>query len=339
MDDVSGKECPVCYEPFTYKSKGRKRLLRAIHNYCCGKLICSSCWDAIIAASTTGQAVSCPYCRAPRPTTVEELRVLLLGHAEKGNKAWAQYHLGVNYHHGELRFPKSCELAAHWFTLAANQGNLDAQFNLGHMYYTGQGLPQSYEKAFELYTSASEGGHPGATTKLGMMYYTGEGLPQSYEKAVELFTSAAEEGAREASYSLGLMYLNGEGLPQSYEKAVELFTLAANQGHEGAIAMLPSILLTLVEEGRTDLRCEALYRTKIAVKLPPSEIPEKVRAWYLQYIEEAKITCGRCVRVKKEGKGDLSLCNGCQCIYYCNRECQKAHWKEHKQTCQRISSS
>jgi TPR repeat protein len=171
------------------------------------------------------------------------------------------------------------------------------------------------------------------------MYCSGKGLPQSYEKAVELFTSASEGGVHEASFTLGLMYLDGEGLPQSYEKAFELFTLAANQGHEAAIARLPSTLLILVKKGRTDLRCEALYRTKIALKLPPSEISQEVRQLYLQFVEGAKITCGGCVRVKKEGEGDLSLCKGCQCIYYCNRECQKAHWKEHKPTCQRISSS
>jgi TPR repeat protein len=171
------------------------------------------------------------------------------------------------------------------------------------------------------------------------MYLDGEGLPQSYEKAFELFTSAAEEGDVEASFTLAYMYLDGKGLPQSLEKAVELFTVAAHQGYEGAIAMLPYTLIILVEKGRTDLRCEAVYRSKIALKLPPSEIPEKARQLNLQYIEEAKITCGGCVRVKKEGEGDLSLCNGCQCIYYCNRECQKAHWKEHKPTCQRISSS
>jgi hypothetical protein len=260
------KECPVCFEDFTSKLEGNSNITQASHDFCCGKLICVACWSAMDAASTTGLCAPCPYCRAPRPS-VEDMRVLLLGHAEKGNKAWAQYKLGVSYHVGDHGFPKSLELAVHWFALAANQGYVDAQFALASMYYSG------------------------------------------------------------------------EGLPQSYEKTVELFTLAANQGHKGAIAMLPCTLLTLVKKGRTDLRCEALYRTKIALKLPPSELPEKARQLYLQYIEEAKITCGGCVRVKKEGEGDLSLCNGCQCIYYCNRECQKAHWKEHKPACQRISSS
>ncbi|MCJ1235698.1 hypothetical protein MMC14_003669 [Varicellaria rhodocarpa] len=28
-----------------------------------------------------------------------------------------------------------------------------------------------------------------------------------------------------------------------------------------------------------------------------------------------------------------SRCNGCQDVLYCSKECQKAHWKTHKQTC------
>eukprot|EP01083_Nonionella_stella_P276311 938793_1 len=31
--------------------------------------------------------------------------------------------------------------------------------------------------------------------------------------------------------------------------------------------------------------------------------------------------------------GATSVCSGCKCIYYCNRGCQRKHWKKHKQMC------
>ena len=40
------------------------------------------------------------------------------------------------------------EQAFYWYKKAADQGNADTQFNLGLMYYEGQGVLQDYELAF-----------------------------------------------------------------------------------------------------------------------------------------------------------------------------------------------
>ena len=34
----------------------------------------------------------------------------------------------------------------------------------------------------------------------------------------------------------------------------------------------------------------------------------------------------------------MSRCAGCQAVFYCNRDCQKAHWKQHKDTCKQLST-
>ena len=41
-----------------------------------------------------------------------------------------------------------------------------------------------------------------------------------------------------------------------------------------------------------------------------------------------------CYGCKKQLKpGAFKLCGGCSSSFYCNKECQKADWKEHKDVC------
>ncbi|WP_353162561.1 tetratricopeptide repeat protein [Acinetobacter guillouiae] len=52
----------------------------------------------------------------------------------------------------------------------ANQGEIDAQNDLGWMYENGQGVVQNYEKAFECYSKAAAQDCAVAQANLGMMY-------------------------------------------------------------------------------------------------------------------------------------------------------------------------
>ncbi len=65
----------------------------------------------------------------------------------------------------------------------AEQGNANAQFNLGLMYDNGQGVPQDYAKALQWWRKAAEQGNAKAQSKLGFMYRNGLGVPQDYVQA------------------------------------------------------------------------------------------------------------------------------------------------------------
>jgi len=80
------------------------------------------------------------------------------------------------------------------FTPLAEQGDADAQFNLGWMYYEGRGVPQDYETAVKWWTLAAEQGDPHAQFNLGVMYRKGDGVPQDDKTAVKWHTLAAEQG-------------------------------------------------------------------------------------------------------------------------------------------------
>ena len=68
-------------------------------------------------------------------------------------------------------------------TTKAEQGDPQAQFNLGSLYYSGNGVEQSYSKALYWFTKAAERGESTSQFNLGIAYYNGEGVEQSYSKA------------------------------------------------------------------------------------------------------------------------------------------------------------
>lgn len=80
----------------------------------------------------------------------------------------------------------------------AEQGNADAQNNLGAMYDKGQGVPQDYKEAFNWYRKSAEQGDALAHIALGLMYRNGRGVPQDYKEAVNWFRKSAEQGDAEA---------------------------------------------------------------------------------------------------------------------------------------------
>ncbi len=77
----------------------------------------------------------------------------------------------------------------------AEQGVADAQFNLGDMYFYGQGVPQDYAEAVKWYRLAAEQGQADAQIALGFMYYFGHGVPQDYVQAHMWYSLAAERSS------------------------------------------------------------------------------------------------------------------------------------------------
>ena len=148
--------------------------------------------------------------------------------AANGN-AEAQYVLGAMYYEGEM-IEQDYTKAIEWFEKAATNGNAEAQYVLGAMYYEGEVIEQDYMKAIVWYKKAAANGVAEAQFIVGFMYQYGEGVERDYAKAMAYYKKAAAHGDASSQCMIGVMYLAGQGVKQDYIKAVEWFEKAAANG-------------------------------------------------------------------------------------------------------------
>ncbi len=145
--------------------------------------------------------------------------------AEQGD-AEAQYELGAAYYHGE-GVEQDRVLGLHWWRQAAEQGHARAQYGLGEAYGTGRGVLYSQVIASEWFRKAAEQGHAEAQYRLSMFYEDGLGVEQDQEQAVHWLRKAAEQGHAEAQYRLARA-------ERDREQSVHWYRKAAEQGHAEA---------------------------------------------------------------------------------------------------------
>ena len=123
----------------------------------------------------------------------------------QGPTAEADYEEGV-----EAAFAGDFDTAFKEFTIAAQEGLSLAQYNLGILYFTGQGVEQDFNEAFEWTKRAAEQGHLNAQFNLGSLYLDGKGTKISVLEGINWFTKAAKNGHANSAYTLAKMYQDGD---------------------------------------------------------------------------------------------------------------------------------
>jgi len=112
----------------------------------------------------------------------------------------------------------------------AQQGNAQAQYNLGWQYDAGLIVTQDYKEAVKWYRKSAEQGNAQAQHGLGWVYTNGAGVIQDYKEAVKWYRKSAEQGYAAAQTGLGLMYHRGQGVIQDDVYAHMWFNIAASLG-------------------------------------------------------------------------------------------------------------
>ncbi|HOS96257.1 MAG TPA: tetratricopeptide repeat protein [Deltaproteobacteria bacterium] len=94
--------------------------------------------------------------------------------------------------------------------------------------------PQAHESQLEEYLEKARSGDVDAQYNLGIMYYHGDGVEKDHHEALKWFHLSAEQGDADAQFNLGFMYGRGEGAAKDHRSSMEWFQKAASQGHAGA---------------------------------------------------------------------------------------------------------
>lgn len=168
--------------------------------------------------------------------------------AEQGD-AQAQYNVGFMYDNG-MGTAQNLPEAVKWYGKSASQGFAAAETNLGVLHATARGVPQDYAKALEWYQKAADRGFSRAQNNLGGMYENAWGVAQDDALAARWYRAAADQALGNAQSNLARFYEQGRGVPQDVVQAYMWYSLASKNGDTAAAAS----------------------RDKLAPKLTPAQI-------------------------------------------------------------------
>jgi len=94
----------------------------------------------------------------------------------------------------------------------ASQGNMDAQFQVGRAYFTGQGVALDKTAATSFFKMAAEQGHTTSESLMGAFYSYGEGVEIDYAQSMKWYRRAAIKGNAPSQLGLGGLYKEGLGV-------------------------------------------------------------------------------------------------------------------------------
>ena len=107
----------------------------------------------------------------------------------------------------------------------AEQGDADAQSNLGKMYANGDGVPKDSAEAVKWFRKSAEQGYAAAQHNLGVMYYNGTGVIKNPAQAHAWWSIAGSRGFKEAKKNLVSLEkeMTAEQKAEAMKLARELF--------------------------------------------------------------------------------------------------------------------
>jgi ankyrin repeat protein len=156
-----------------------------------------------------------------------------------------------------------------------------------------------------------------------------------YDKCVEmLLTAGANKEATSQKGSTALIKAAENG----HDKCVELLLNAGCDinalNNDGVSALQYAVQNEHIDCVHTLVRCGADVKVQYqGVSLDyfadRTTIADALKA-ALRLPAEKRRRCAHCDTTTSE---KLQKCSACRRVYYCNRECQVAHWKRHKPAC------
>ena len=113
----------------------------------------------------------------------------------------------------------------------SDEGNAEAKFFLGALYYSGQGVEQDFSEAVKLFKESSNSGYTSATYNLGVIYAKGRGVDVDEDKAIKFYEKAAIGGLDRAQYVYATWLRDGKAIEKNEPLAMEFFKRSSLQNY------------------------------------------------------------------------------------------------------------
>ncbi|EJK46346.1 hypothetical protein THAOC_34989 [Thalassiosira oceanica] len=202
-----GDFCPICTLPIAFPM-----CEHSVIEWCCMKRICEGC---DMAAEKRGMD-DCAFCRTPCPDNDADRLAMIMTRVRKKDPD-AIYFLGQECFFGELGLQKDMQKAIELWSEAAELGSIDALFNLGNAYYSGECVEEDVTKAVELYEKAAMHGHIESRDNLG--YYEEEN--GNYDRALKHYLISAKMGFVDSVENIEEMFKAGLATKEQYAEALK----------------------------------------------------------------------------------------------------------------------
>lgn len=121
------------------------------------------------------------------------------------------------------------------WTELAEQGDESAQINLANMYAKGLGTKKDRAQAIKWLEKAADQGNLEAMFDLGQIYGTQYGdIKADHELSLNWYQKAAEKGYATAQYAVAVKYFKGEGVTTDYVTAYAWMDVSVGNGYKPA---------------------------------------------------------------------------------------------------------
>ena len=227
------EDCAICLVPLS-RSKPSETLYKA----CCGNAICVACNKehevAIKKQNDAGKkfVFSCPFCREPKPTCLDEQFSRLQARCVKNDRV-AFTQMGAVYRDGGLGKAKDDLKALDCYIRAVELGSAEACVGIGNSYKgvaheRGIGVAVDKERAALFERVGALRGHIEARYNIGYSEYD----LGNHEIAIRHWKIAAEAGYQNSLDALRKIY-NADGkVPGKEFMSTEELDMIYRSGHE-----------------------------------------------------------------------------------------------------------
>jgi TPR repeat protein len=246
----------------------------------------------------------------------------------------------------------------------ANKGHPDALYDYGVRLGAGNGVPQDTDRGIYYLRQAHHQDYSNsdmAAVAIGDIYFHRK-QPPDYHQAKLWYERAPDNPM--SLMSLASFYLDGTGgAPKDIHKSLECFRRTAELRYPPGVTNYAGFLIQIGRDdeglkwyvkGASDETWIGFHRNEISfcqcTAATTYFIQEKnlrlAMFWAKRAVQNGSAPASQLVTQLEATvwakcgcchKASPSLrCGGCQSVAYCNAECQRTHWKQHKKQCKDV---